>query len=199
MGISAGRFGWSAFVIFEEPTPRMSANASKSFFSVGHGTVSCGAASEACEAIPRKASLDCRGAASRIAAISAAEIRAPPRFASLRSDSSNDLVAKGRRRRNANPSRGSRARLARDPRCERRSEGRPAGSNPSSLVHRPRSHSAALSAIATASSGVSFPCCARAPFSTAGSGSSAATTATGRAGTARSPVRPVIRLREKRR
>src|SRR5437762_248961 len=35
--MSAGRFLWSAFVIFEKPTPRISANASKSRVSEIHG------------------------------------------------------------------------------------------------------------------------------------------------------------------
>ena len=37
IGISAGRFLCSAFVIFEKPTPRMSANAVKSSVSGTHG------------------------------------------------------------------------------------------------------------------------------------------------------------------
>jgi hypothetical protein len=70
----------NAFVIFEKPTPRMSANASKSCVSGSHGTASAGPASEASGAIERRArSIAWRR--SRIAAISAAEMRAPPRLA----------------------------------------------------------------------------------------------------------------------
>ncbi len=47
MGISAGRFGYSAFVIFDKPTPRMSANASKSCLTGSHGTQFAAPASEA--------------------------------------------------------------------------------------------------------------------------------------------------------
>ncbi len=88
IGISAGRFGCSAFVIFAKPTPRISANASKSCLSTSHGTESAAPPSETSGAIARRApSIAPRR--SRIAAISAAEIRAPPRFASLRSGSPN--------------------------------------------------------------------------------------------------------------
>lgn len=38
IGISAGRFGYSALVIFDMPIPRMSANASNSWLSGSHGT-----------------------------------------------------------------------------------------------------------------------------------------------------------------
>jgi hypothetical protein len=76
-------------VIFEQPTPRMSANASKSCLSGSHGTELSAAASDASGAIARNRRSIARRR-SRIAAISAAEMRAPPRFARLRSDSSND-------------------------------------------------------------------------------------------------------------
>src|SRR5436190_1990749 len=89
MGISAGRFGCSAFVIFERPTPRMSANPSKSWLSGSHGTELAAPVSDASGAIARRARSTARRR-SRIAAISAAEMRAPPRFASLRSGSPND-------------------------------------------------------------------------------------------------------------
>jgi hypothetical protein len=92
IGIRAGRFLCSAFVIFEKPIPRMSANASKSRVSGFHGIELSGSANEASWGISRRArSISLRR--SRIAAISAAEMRAPPRLASLRSLSSNDAGA----------------------------------------------------------------------------------------------------------
>jgi len=89
IGISAGRFLCSPFVIFENPTPRMSANPSKSRVSGIHGIELDSSVKEASAGILRKARSISRRR-SRIAAISAAEIRAPARFASLRSLSSND-------------------------------------------------------------------------------------------------------------
>ena len=89
MGISAGRFGYSALVIFDKPTPRMSANASNSWLSGSHGTEFTAPDSEAAEGIACRARSIARRRW-RIAAIWAAEMRAPPRFASLRSGSPND-------------------------------------------------------------------------------------------------------------
>jgi hypothetical protein len=87
--MSAGRFRWSAFVIFEKPIPRISANASKSWVNEVHGIELDASANEASGWIFRRARSIPRRR-SRIAAISALDIRAPPRFASLRSVSSND-------------------------------------------------------------------------------------------------------------
>ena len=78
-----------AFVIFERPIPRMSANASKSCLNGCQGTSLPVPASEAPGAMACSASSIARRR-SRVAAISAAEMRAPPRFANLRSDSSNE-------------------------------------------------------------------------------------------------------------
>jgi hypothetical protein len=58
MGISAGRFGYSALVIFDKPTPRMSANPSKSRLSGGHGTEFTAPASETARGIACRGSLD---------------------------------------------------------------------------------------------------------------------------------------------
>ena len=70
--------------------PRMSANASKSCVSVAHGIEAARPESDASGSIFRRArSISPRR--SRTAAISPAEIRAPPRLARLRSLSSNDL------------------------------------------------------------------------------------------------------------
>jgi hypothetical protein len=107
MGISAGRFGCSALVIFAKPTPRMSANASKSCRIGSQGTESASPGSETPGVIaPRACSIAPRR--SRIAAISAAEIRAPPRLASLRSGSPNDIgcagAPKSKRQRARKPS-----------------------------------------------------------------------------------------------
>ena len=94
MGISAGRFGYSALVIFDKPTPRMSANASNSWLSGSHGTEFTAADSEAPGGIVCRARSIARRRW-RIAAIWAAEMRAPPRFASLRSGSPNDAGRDG--------------------------------------------------------------------------------------------------------
>jgi hypothetical protein len=88
IGISAGRFLCSAFVILEKPIPRMSANALKSRVSAIHGIELVASANEALGWTAQGASISPRR--SKIAAISAAAMRAPPRFASLRSLSSND-------------------------------------------------------------------------------------------------------------
>ena len=55
MGISAGRFGYSALVIFDMPTPRMSANASNSCLNGSHGTESTSPDSKAPGGISRRA------------------------------------------------------------------------------------------------------------------------------------------------
>jgi hypothetical protein len=95
IGISAGRFGYRALVIFATPTPRMSANASKSCLTGSHGTKVTAADSKA----PR--GIGCRARSIsrrrwRIAAIWAAEMRAAPRVASLRSGSRTTPAASGR-------------------------------------------------------------------------------------------------------
>jgi hypothetical protein len=69
--------------------PRMSANASKSWRSGSHGTDLAAPANEASAVIALRARSIAR-LRLRIALISAAEIRAPPRFARLRSDSANE-------------------------------------------------------------------------------------------------------------
>ena len=84
MGISAGRFGYSALVIFDKPTPRISANASNSWLSGSHGTEVTAADSEAPGGIACRArSIGWRRW--RIAAI----------WASLRSGSPNDAGRDG--------------------------------------------------------------------------------------------------------
>jgi hypothetical protein len=67
----------------------MSANAPKRRLSGSHGIELAGPASDASGSIARSAR-SIFGRRSRIAAIWAAEMRAPPRFASLRSLSPND-------------------------------------------------------------------------------------------------------------
>ncbi len=77
MGTSAGRFGCSAFVILENPTPRMSANASNSSPISGHGTDLAPPAKELCGAIwPNTRSIVAWR--SRMAFISMAEMRPRP-------------------------------------------------------------------------------------------------------------------------
>ncbi len=72
----------------------MSANPSNSCLSGSHGIEDAAPASEASGAITRSTGSIPRRR-SRIAAISAAEMRAPPRFASLRSGSPNDAGRDG--------------------------------------------------------------------------------------------------------
>src|SRR6476620_7539319 len=87
--MSAGRFGWSVFVSFEKPMPRMLEKDSKRLVSALQGTVR--AASDALGSIsPRQRSISLRR--SSTAAISAAEMRAPPRFARLRASSPKGAV-----------------------------------------------------------------------------------------------------------
>jgi hypothetical protein len=94
IGISAGRFGYSALVIFAKPTPQMSANASKSSHSGSQGAEFTSPDSETPGGIARRAR-SIAGRRSRIAAVWAAEIRARPWFASLRSGSPNDADRDG--------------------------------------------------------------------------------------------------------
>ena len=72
----------------------MPANASKSCLSSSHGTESAAPASEAPGPTASRARSIARRRSST-AAISAAEMRAPPRFASLRSGSANDADREG--------------------------------------------------------------------------------------------------------
>ena len=88
--MSAGRFRWSVFVNFEWPNPLTPVKESNRRVSGSHGTDAVAPSSEAAWSRPPRA-LSISPRRSRIAAISAPEMRAPARFASLRSLSPNDV------------------------------------------------------------------------------------------------------------